>query len=320
MWRPWRFCTWSSALPPIHFRSSDIGSIASKHHINSHSFADDTQLYLSGNTKDTQLLQSSIVACINEITKWCATNKLKLNPNKTEFLWSATSRRQNQLDHNPIDLSDGEIRPRKAVRDLGVMIDTQLSFAQHVNSIACKCYAELRRITSFRRSLPTDAARTLVNSLVVTKIDYCNCLLAGTPANLTDKLQSVMNAAAGLYAVSKSTTTSQATWELHWLRVPQRVTFKLCLLTYKSLHGCAPDHLKELCNPVARSEPRRRLRSAAVGDLIIPRTTTSFGDRAFAHAGPKAWNNLPPLIRSAKTLPVFKKLLNTHLWDQSYGH
>ena len=204
---------------------------------------------------------------------------------------TATARPQNQLDTTPIDLSDRNIRPSKLVRDLGVMIDSQLSFAQHVKSIACKCYAELRRIKSFRRSLPTDATRTLMNSLAVSKIDYCNCLLAVSPAYLTDKLQSVMNAAARIVCGLRKYDhiTCHMRDSLHWLRVPQRVTFKLIyLLTYKSLHGCAPDYLTELCNPVARWEPRRRLRSAAVGDLIIPRTTTSFGDRAFAHAGPHA--------------------------------
>ena len=170
-----------SVLGPLLFLlyTADIGSIASKHHIKSHSFADDTQLYLSGNPKDAQFLRSSIVACISDITEWCAANKLKLNPNKTEFLWSATARRQSQLDTTPIDLSDGNIRPSKAVRDLGVTIDSQLSFAQHVNSIACKCYAELRRIKSFRRSLPNDAARTLMNSLVVSKIDLLQLPTSG---------------------------------------------------------------------------------------------------------------------------------------------
>ena len=47
------------------------------------------------------------------------------------------------------------------MRDLGFMIDSQMSFAQHVNSIACKCYSELHRIKSFCRSLPTDAALTI---------------------------------------------------------------------------------------------------------------------------------------------------------------
>ena len=187
-----------SVLGPLLFLlyTADIGSIASKYNITSHSFADDTQLYLSGDPSEAQFLRSSTVACINEITEWCAANKLKLNPNKTEFLWSATARRQDQLDYTSIHLSDGDIRPSKVVRNLGVLIDSQLSFSQHVNNITSKSYSELRRLKSFRRSLPLHAARTLVNSLVVSRIDYCNCLLAGAPAKITDKLQSVMNAAA----------------------------------------------------------------------------------------------------------------------------
>ena len=141
------------------------------------------------------------------------------------------------------------------------------------------------------------------------------------PANLEDKLQSVMNASARIVCGLKQYDhiTSHMLDSLYWLRVPQRVTFKRCLLVYKSLLGCAPNYLTELCNLVARSEPRRCLLSAADGDLIIPRTTTSFGNRAFAHAGPHAWNSLPLFIRAAKTLPMFQKLLKTHLFEQSYG-
>ena len=95
-------------------------------------------------------------------------------------------------------------------------------------------------------------------------------------------------------------------------RVPQRATFKLRMSThiqnliYPRVCTRGPDYLTELCiqsgcTIVNRS--RRRLRAAAVGDLIIPRTTTSFGDRAFAH-GPHAWNS----HRSSEPLPAFKKL------------
>ena len=98
-----------------------------------------------------------------------------------------------------------------------------------MNSIACKCYDKRCRIKSFCHSLPTDATRTIVNSLVVSKIDYCNCLLAGTPANLTDKLQSVMNATASIVCGLKKYDhiTSHVRDSLHWLPVPQRVMFKL---------------------------------------------------------------------------------------------
>ena len=243
-----------SVLGPLLFLlyTADIGSIASKYNITSHSFADDTQLYLSGDPSEVKFLRSSTVACINEITEWCAANKLKLNPNKTEFLWSATARRQDQLDYMPIHLSEGDIRPSKVVRNLGVLIDSQLSFSQHVNNITSKSYSELRRLKSFRRSLPLPAARTLVNSLVVSRIDYCNCLLAGAPAKITDKLQSVMNAAAkivcGLEKYDHIKKHMRDT--LHWLPVPQRVTYKLCLLTYKTIHSKAPEYLIELCKPV----------------------------------------------------------------------
>ena len=64
-----------------------------------------------------------------------------------------------------------------------------------------------------------------------------------------------------LCAVSKNTTTSQVTCETHYTGYSFRNGWcSSFLLTYKSLHGCAPDYLTELCIPVARSEPRRRLR------------------------------------------------------------
>ena len=202
---------------------------------------------------------------------------------------SATARCQNQLDHTPIDLSDGNIRPSKAVRDLGVMIDSQLSFAQarEQHRLQMLRQAPSNQIippfpTNRCRSHSSEQSGSLKNWLLQLPACGQRQQISRTSFNLSWMQQ------LGLCVASRNTTTSQVTCEirLHWLRVPQRVTFKLCLLTYKSLHGCAPDYLTELCNPVARSEPRRRLRSAAVGDLIIARTTTSFGDRAFAHAGP----------------------------------
>ena len=82
-----------------------------------------------------------------------AANKLETNLNKSEFLWSTTARRQDQLNYTSIPLSDGDIRPSKIVRNLGVLIDSHLSFSQRVNSITRKSYSEPWRVKSFRRSL-----------------------------------------------------------------------------------------------------------------------------------------------------------------------
>ena len=59
--------------------------------------------------------------------------------------------------------------------------------------------------------------------------------------------------------------------KLHWLRVPERVTYKLCTLVYKSLHDLAPGYFAEMCIPVARDSYRRNLRSADENELQVPK-------------------------------------------------
>ena len=72
--------------------------------------------------------------------------------------------------------------------------------------------------------------------------------------------------------------------ELHWLSVLQRITYKLCLTTYKAINGIAPGYLTAMCIPISTNSARLRLRSVDSGQLIIPRTKTEFGKRAFAYA------------------------------------
>jgi len=105
--------------------------------------------------------------------------------------------------------------------------------------------------------------------------------------------------------------------DLHWLDVPQRIVFKLCLLVFKCLHGCAPQYLSELCVPVADVLGRRNLRSATRGLLNFPRyNITNYGRRAFSYAGPHAWNSLPEHLRQTTPINLFKRSLKTFLLGQ----
>ena len=94
---------------------------------------------------------------------------------------------------------------------------------------------------------------TLLRALVVSKLDYSSTVLAGAPAVQLNRLQSVLNAAARLvFLARKYEHTSPLLREVHWLKVPQRIQFRLCVLTYRCLHGSAPSYLAEtsfqLCN------------------------------------------------------------------------
>jgi len=145
-----------------------------------------------------------------------------------------------------------------------------------------------------------EAAKTVVvNSFVVSRVDYCNSLLAGVPQYQLHRLQAVMNTAARLVlGVGKFDLIRHLLSDrLHWLPVHKRVQFKLCLLAYKAVHILAPQYLTDFCRPVSSVDARQRLRSAARDDLVIDRTCTKFGARSFAVAAPLEWNRLPHHIR-----------------------
>jgi len=104
---------------------------------------------------------------------------------------------------------------------------------------------------------------------------------------------------------------------LHWLDVPERVTFKLCLSVYKCLHGMGPPYLSEMCQPISSVAGRRHLRPAVRGHLAVPRyRLTTAGRRAFSFAGPSAWNSLPAYLKNETlTLDSFKRYLKCFLFD-----
>jgi len=107
--------------------------------------------------------------------------------------------------------------------------------------------------------------------------------------------------------------------DLHWLRIPQRIQYKLCVLVYQCVQGSAPSYLQNAICPVASAESRRRLRSASSADLIVPATRrTTMGDRPFAVTAPGAWNSLPDAIRRNLSLAIFKCSLKTYFYTQCF--
>ena len=139
-----------------------------------------------------------------------------------------------------------DVQPVSSIRDLGVYIDADMSMRTHVTAVVRACFAALCQIRSVRRSLSRQALLTLVRALIVSKVDYCNSVVAGISGQLQDWLKYVLNAAAHLvFSARWSKRITPLLRELHWLRVPERVTFRLCVLAYRCLYGTAPTYLAE---------------------------------------------------------------------------
>ena len=290
-----------SVLGPLLFLlyTADLDAIVTNHGLISHFYADDLQLYLYCNPDQIQHLRIVTIECNMDIDSRMKSNRLPLNPAKTEFLWLATLRRFHYLNGSSFILGNTIIKPTTIARNLGVMMNQDVSMRSHMNKLVRSCFYSLGQIRSNRRSLTFYATRKLICSLIHSRVDYCNSLFAGLPAQSIDRLQSILNAsthlACGLHKYDH--ITPALCDKLHWLTMQQRITYKLCLLTFKGIQGKAPPYIVELCKCVNIIESRRRLRSAAGGQLIVPRTFTDFGKGSFAYASPSTWNSLPTELR-----------------------
>ncbi len=115
-------------------------------------------------------------------------NFLLLNSDKTEILLiGPKNSTQNILDHN-LQL-DGCTVTSSTVKNLGVILDSNLSFENHISHITKTAFFHLRNIAKLRNMLSVSNAEKLVHAFMTTRLDYCNALLGGCPASSIDKLQ-----------------------------------------------------------------------------------------------------------------------------------
>ncbi len=170
---------------------------------------------------------------------------LQLNLAKTELLvFPATPTLQHDFT---IQLGSSTITPSASVRNLGVIFDDQLTFKEHIAKTARSCRFVQHNIIKIRPFLTEHAAQLLVQALVISRMDYCNALLAGLPSNTIKPLQMIQNAAARLvFNEPKRAHVTPLFISLHWLPVAARIQFKTLMLAYRTTTGSAPTYFHSL--------------------------------------------------------------------------
>ena len=149
-----------------------------------------------------------------------------------------------------------------------------------------------KNISKIRQYLTIDATKSLVNSTITSRLDYCNGLLYGANQSVINRLQVVQNTAVRLITKTpKHAHINPALKQLHWLPV------------YKALNGQGPEYLNNL---LTLYSPRRQLRSADDHTLLVARRTptVTYGEKCFTTAAPKLWNTLPRTLHIRVLLKI----------------
>ena len=232
--------------------------------------------------------------------------KIKLKPFSSRHLYPRVTayHRQSWSVHMKFSFLD-------KVRNLVFILDSNLTMKQHVINICQTAYYELKRISSIRRYLTDDAAKHLVTSCVLSRLDYCNSLLMGTPNSVIQLMQKVQNTAARLILrAPRRQNCTPLLQQLHWLPIPKllacvtvqsQVPLPLNFLSYYT-YTVLPA-LSALCQTHACSNS-----NASTAEPM-----------AFSHFGPHIWNNFPQDIRHSATLSSFKSQLKTFLFSENFN-
>ena len=193
-----------------------------------------------------------------------------------------------------------------------------MSMTKRISDICKIASRNLSIIRKIRKFLDVDSTKIIVHALVMSHLDYCNSLLFGLPKSSLARLQCIQNTAARLILkLDNYSSIANALKTLHWLPINTRIEFKILVTTYNALYNTGPSYISNL---LSRRNSHYSLRSHNSIQLAVPRSRCkTFGDRAFAVAAPKLWNSLPPNVKLADNVKIFKSRLKTLLFHRYYS-
>ena len=175
--------------------TADLVALVHKFSLSPHLYADDTQIYGACSPANVDWFLSNVNKCLSVVADWMHSNCLQLNSDKNSCGVRLVA--ANIVYHQQVRLS--VLLPSSlssSARDLGVFINSDLSMETHIKRTVSRCFSTLQQLRSIRRQVPTAVFQSLIVPFVLSRLDYCNSVLAGLPANLIRRLQSVQNAAS----------------------------------------------------------------------------------------------------------------------------
>ena len=270
-------------------------------------YADDTTLYEHSTPKDLKECERKLNKTMSSLDRWASESNLALNSKKTKQLLVTTPQmsRVHKLDSvTPSVKVNGVALERvKEFKLLGIWITENLKWTCHIKKLVSSCYGILSTLRKLKNLAPFHVKKLLVESLILSKLDYCDVVCYPLPLYLQKKLQRLQNAA--LSFVTKRYSKEKDILNLGWLPVKERTEYRIFRLMYKSLHSSEwPQYLK-----LKQYDPRRRLRSSQAPTLEIPLEKGTFQDSCAA-----LYNELPSNIRNIMMSTDFK-LFNRSIND-----
>ena len=223
------------------------------------------------------------------VRNWCFRNRLLLNPDKTKLIVFGSRQMTSKLHEFRFSLLGKDLFPVQSAKDLGVILDPNLTFDDHIKTTVSKCIARLAQINRVKHCLDKTSLLTVINALVFSKLYYCSNVWASTTEKNIPKLQAVQTFACGIVCgARKYDHVTPHLKRLFWLPVKDQLYYRQAIMAFKCISGHAPKYLTSQF--ITREQVTKRItRSGQI--LNIPLFKTTSGQRTLYYRTIRLWNN-----------------------------
>nr|CAI5833067.1 unnamed protein product [Callosobruchus analis] len=271
-------------------------------------YADDTQIYFSFQPENYESATSTINTDLQHITTYAQSHSLRFNAAKSSsVLFCSRKNREFLKSVMKIKVNDQDIPFSQCAKDIGLYIDENLRFQQHVENISKVCYLRLRLLYASRLLLNKSIRKALCESLILPKISYCNiiyfpCLDAVTKY----RLQKIQNSCCRyINNLRKYDHVTAAIKSMKWSKIQQPYEYSLIAFMMNVLKSFTPAYLKE---KLVTRRVIHDLNTRYNCHLFMPQHRTAMFQRFFTYNAVKSFNMLSPIIRNNFTKKSLKKL------------
>lgn len=276
-------------------------------------YADDTQFIHSGNIENLDELIHKSEETLKQLRLYFNTNGLMLNTKKTQCIFVGTRGLLAKIPEDThLNVDGTQISPVKSVKNLGVYFDSNMLFDSHIDELSKRVYGILMYINRLKDNFNKATKITIVQSLVLSVINYGLVVWGSTNQTQLDRIQKLQNFAArvAIGGVAKWEHITPYIKQLKWLKVKERYKYEQGIIVHKIIH----DRFSNWTFSLPKVNEIYKVCTRQQHDLYVPNTKTHIGGRSLRVAAPKLWNSLSPHIINNVSFNSFKHQLSKHLF------
>jgi len=256
-------------------------------------YADDNTPFCGGSS--IEIVLQKLTETSEKLFTWFIHNCMKANPDKSHLMLS-------KPDEMKISICGKEIQNSKCEKLLGILIDSNLNFQDHISMLCKKASQKLQALSRVSRYMNHEQTKLLVNAFVTSHFSYCPLVWMMHSHKMNNRINIIHERALRMIYKDYISSYSELLTKDGSLTIHQRNLKLLAIEVFKANNKLGP----ELTNNIFKFiEPNYNLRNPKITSNII--RTTSYGIETLTYLAPKIWKEIPDSCKTATSLNQFKR-------------